>query len=90
MSVIVLFFFWSPFCFQTFHEGGLIKVALYNITADPTEHDDLSQRLPEVVKRLQERLDFYQKSVVPPLNKPADSQAVETAKKLGIWTPWKS
>ncbi|KAJ7369371.1 hypothetical protein OS493_039564 [Desmophyllum pertusum] len=45
---------------KNFHEGGLIKVALYNITADPTERTDLSQKLPDVVDRLQERLQFLQ------------------------------
>jgi len=73
-----------------FHEGELIKVALYNITADPTEHNDLSQKFPDVVKKLQERLEFYKKTAVPPLNKPVDIQAWVVAKKNGIWTPWRS
>lgn len=68
----------------------MIKVALYNITADPTEHVDLSQKFPDVVNKLQERLEFYKKTAVPALNKPADSQAWDAARKNGIWTPWKS
>lgn len=78
------------FPFQKFHEGELIKVALYNITADPTEHNDLSQKFPDVLKKLQERLEFYKKTAVPPLNKPVDIQAWVVAKKNGIWTPWRS
>ena len=68
----------------------MIKVALYNITADPTERTDLSQTFPDVVKKLQQRLEFYKKTAVPPLNKPADSQAWEVARKNGVWMPWKN
>ena len=68
----------------------IIKVALYNITADPTEHNDLSAKLPDVVAEMQERVKYYMKGLVPPL-KPAhgDPQAKETAKKNGIWGPWR-
>ena len=69
--------------------SGFIKVALYNITADPTEHNDLSQKLPDVVQKLQKRLEFYEHSAVTPLNKPADSQAWKVALKNAIWTPWR-
>ena len=65
-----------------------MSVALYNITADPTEHEDLSKELPEVVKALQERVLYYMKGAVPPLNKPADPEAFIKAKSEGAWTPW--
>ena len=64
------------------------NVALYNITADPTEHEDLSEKLPEVVKVLQERVEYYMKGAVPPLNKPVDPKAFIKAKLEGVWTPW--
>ena len=48
---------------------------MYNITADPTEHEDLSEKLPEVVKALQERVQYYMKGAVPPLNKAPDPRA---------------
>ena len=64
------------------------NVALYNITADPTEHEDLSEKLPEVVKALQERVQYYMKGAVPALNKPADPKAFIKAKSEGVWTPW--
>lgn len=74
-----------------FHKArGLIKLALYNITADPTEHIDLSQKLPDVVSKLQERLQFYKQTAVSPLNKPADPEAWVVARKNGCWTPWRS
>ena len=63
-------------------------VALYNITADPTEHEDLSGKLPEVVKALQKRVEYYMKGAVPPLNTPSDPKALLKAKSEGIWTPW--
>jgi hypothetical protein len=65
-----------------------IKVALFNITADPEERHDLSTKLPDVVAKLQERVDFYMKGVVTPRNKPADPKAKETAKRNGAWGPW--
>ena len=68
----------------------MIKVALYNITADPNEHNDLSHKLPEEVQRLQRRLEFYKKAATPPLNQPADNKAWDVARKNGIWTPWRS
>lgn len=75
---------------MNFQERGLIKVALYNITADPAERTDLSQKLPDVVNKLQERLQFYKQTVVPPLNKPSDQFAWNVARKNGCWTPWRS
>ena len=69
-------------------KGPSMGVALYNITADPTEHEDLSEKLPEVVKVLQERVQYYMKGAVPPLNKPPDPKAFIKAKLEGVWTPW--
>ena len=68
--------------------GSPPSVALYNITADPTEHEDLSKKLPDVVKALQERVQYYLKGAVPPLNKPRDPKAFIKAKLEGVWTPW--
>ena len=66
----------------------VIPLALYNITADPTEHVDLSEKLPDVVKKMQERLEEYKKSMVPPRNKPSDPRAWLTAIRTGAWGPW--
>ena len=65
-----------------------VDVALYNITADPYEKNDLSQRFPDIVKKLQDRVQFYMKGAVPPANKPSDPEARNEAKKNGAWTPW--
>ena len=76
-----------------FHQQLLedrIKVALYNITADPTEHEDLSAKFPDIVKTLQKRLQYYNNSAVAPLFKPPDPKALEIAKKNGVWGPWEN
>lgn len=71
-------------------EPSTIKVALYNITADPTEHIDLSKELPNEVEKLQERVQYYMKGVVPSLKKPADEMATKVAKEKGYWGPWRT
>ena len=68
---------------------AIIDIALYNVTADPDERVDLSKKLPDVVKTMQERVEFYKKGTVPELNKPSDPVALEVAKKNGAWTPWR-
>lgn len=70
-------------------DNSTIKVALFNITADPTEHVDLSTKLPDVVKKLQDRVQYYMKGLVPPLKKPPDPRASEVAKQRGYWGPWR-
>ncbi|KAL9987473.1 hypothetical protein ACROYT_G001786 [Oculina patagonica] len=67
---------------------NLLDVALYNITADPTEHEDVSEKLPDVVKALKERVQYYMKGVVPSLFRPVDPRAIIKAELEGIWTPW--
>lgn len=80
-----LLFYW-----QNLGNSSTIKVALYNITADPNEHVDLSAKFPDVVKKLQDRVQYYFKGMVPPLNKPSDPKATEVAKERGYWGPWRS
>lgn len=75
---------------QNLSEPSMIKVALYNITADPTEHIDLSKELPNEVEKLQERVQYYMKGVVPSLKKPADEMATKVAKEEGYWGPWRT
>ena len=75
-----------PFDWQL--TAGTLDVALYNITADPEERNDLSQVLPDVVKKMKERMDYYIHSSVPPLFKGTDPNALKIACKNGIWGPW--
>ena len=63
-------------------------MALYNITADPYEKYDLSKKFPDIVKKFQDRVEFYMKGALPPANKPGDPEARKVAKRNGAWTPW--
>ncbi|XP_068685139.1 arylsulfatase B-like [Montipora foliosa] len=67
-----------------------IKVALFNITSDPNEHEDLSVKLPQVVKKLQDRVQYYMNGVLPPGKKPPDPMALKTAREKGCWGPWQN
>ncbi|KAL9988762.1 hypothetical protein ACROYT_G003245 [Oculina patagonica] len=69
-------------------QGERIEVALYNITADPNERNDLSSKYPDIVQKLKDRMAYYVKSTVTPLNQPPDPQARETAEMTGCWGPW--
>lgn len=68
----------------------MVGLALYNITADPYEKDDLSTKFPDIVQKFQDRLKFYMNGMKLPANKPTDPQARRTARKNGAWTPWVS
>ena len=63
-------------------------MALYNLTADPNERNDLSSKYPDVVEKLKERMAYYVKSTITPLNQPPDPQARKAAEKNGCWGPW--
>ena len=54
------------------------------------EHVDLSTKLPDVVKKLQDRVQYHMKALVPPLKKPPDPKAIEVAQEKGYWGPWRS
>ncbi|KAK4299256.1 hypothetical protein Pmani_028454 [Petrolisthes manimaculis] len=61
---------------------------LFHIPSDPCEYRDLSHDRPEVVSYLKSRLQYYNKSAVPPRNKPWDPAA--NPKYWGYaWTNWK-
>ena len=60
---------------------------LFNITADPTEHNDLSETHPGIVKQLLDRLQYYQFTAVECKYPPDDDNA--SPKLHGdAWVPW--
>ena len=64
------------------------NIWLFNITADPTEHKDLSETHPEIVKQLLDRLAYYNSTAVPCIYPKRDPQSNP---KLhgGAWVPWR-
>ena len=66
-----------------------LEVALFNLTTDPNERNDISSKYPDVVQKLKKRMEYYLQSTVPPLNKARDPKAREAAMKNGCWGPWK-
>ena len=63
------------------------NLRLYNITADPTEHHELSSKHPRVVKQLLDRLAQYYKTSVPASYPELD---IGSSPELydGLWVPW--
>ncbi|XP_046368922.2 arylsulfatase B-like [Haliotis rufescens] len=59
---------------------------LYNITADPTEHFDLSATYPELVDMMKKRLENWKKSRVPAQSN-AGVPAANPEYYGGVWSP---
>ncbi|XP_012938399.2 arylsulfatase B-like [Aplysia californica] len=64
------------------------NVWLFNITADPTEHHDLSGQMPETVRTLLGYLERFNETAVP-AHFPHFDMMSNPAKNGGIWGPWK-
>ncbi|XP_070200208.1 arylsulfatase B-like [Littorina saxatilis] len=59
---------------------------LFNVKEDPTEHNDLSEKDPENLQRLKQRLEYWMKSLVPAQNPPSDPKS--NPKNFGgNWSP---
>ena len=69
-------------------EKYLKNIWLFNITADPTEHNDLSDTQPEVVKKLLDRLAYYNSTAVPCRYPKPDPQSNPKLHD-GAWVPWR-
>ncbi|KAM4052289.1 arylsulfatase J isoform 2-T2 [Anomaloglossus baeobatrachus] len=60
---------------------------LFNITADPYERIDLSEKHPDVVKQLLRKLAQFNKSAVPVRYPPKDPRS-NPKLNGGVWGPW--
>ena len=63
------------------------NIWLFNITADPTEHHDLSETHPHIVKQLLDRLAYYNSTAVPCAHSKWDPKGYP---RNGAWLPWLS
>ena len=63
------------------------NIWLFNITADPTEDHDLSDSHPDIVKKLLDRLAFYNSTAVPWKTPEYDPNA-NPELHGGAWVPW--
>ena len=70
-----------------FANYGVKNIWLFNITADPTEHHDLSDSHPEIVKQLLDRLAFYNSTAVP-YRFPPEDPASDPGLHGGAWVSW--
>ncbi|XP_046374479.1 arylsulfatase B-like isoform X1 [Haliotis rufescens] len=61
-------------------------VQLFNIREDPTEHNDLAQKTPDMVAKLRARFEEYKKTMVP-ANYPNPDPASDPRKYGGVWSP---
>ena len=68
--------------------GGTIRVALYNITADPYESQDLKSTYPALIRTLRRRVTFYKTGEVPSGKVDADPEAKTLALENGYYAPW--
>ncbi|KAK2159862.1 hypothetical protein NP493_1683g00022 [Ridgeia piscesae] len=63
------------------------NVWLFDVATDPWERHDLSDKRPDIVKSLLERLAFYNSTAVPVRYPPMDPNC-DPSKHGGVWSPW--
>ncbi|XP_013382182.1 arylsulfatase B-like [Lingula anatina] len=63
------------------------NVWLFDILDDPTERNDLSQKYPNIVKKMLTRLQAYNATAVPAIYPPPDPRA-DPSHNGGVWGPW--
>lgn len=68
---------------------NIVELALFNVTADPTERHDLSRSHPDIVRRLMARIHVHRKTAVPPGIVPEDIMALVEAMRNKAWVPWR-
>ncbi|KAJ8946527.1 hypothetical protein NQ318_004663 [Aromia moschata] len=65
----------------------LVSPCLFNIIADPCEKINLASQKPEKVAELQEAIEEYKKTALPPRNVPRDPNA-DPARYNNTWMNW--
>ena len=64
------------------------KFCLFNITADPCEYHDLSEKLPQILEMMKTRLQSYKDSMVPALRNATKDTRSNPKLHGGVWKPW--
>lgn len=65
----------------------IVSPCLFDIHNDPCETTNLAKYFPDIVKKLQSKLDYYGRIARPIRNKPGDSRS-NPADFNGTWTWW--
>ncbi|XP_046580313.1 arylsulfatase B-like [Haliotis rubra] len=60
---------------------------LFDIAKDPNEHNDLSASQSDIVKKLLDRLEYYQKTAIAPRYPDPDPKC-DPKLHGGVWGPW--
>lgn len=60
---------------------------VFDITNDPCELHNLAEERPEILTMLLEKLEAYNKTVVPPVNDTVDPRGAPE-RHNGVWAPW--
>ncbi|GFN82783.1 hypothetical protein PoB_000928900 [Plakobranchus ocellatus] len=68
-------------------EDPLKNLWLFNITADPTEHTDLSEEKPDVVVSMLKMIKSFNDTAVPP-RFPSDDPMANPSLHGDVWSPW--
>ncbi|XP_054933355.1 arylsulfatase B-like [Dermacentor andersoni] len=63
------------------------SVYLFDIVKDPCELNNLARVHPDIVAKLQQRLNAYQAAAMPAVHKPGDPAALPD-RHNGTWAPW--
>ena len=66
----------------------IIDVALFDIENDPNERINLAVNNSEIVKELQEKINGYRQTMVPPQNLDPDPNAQDLIISAGFWYSW--
>lgn len=61
---------------------------LFNITQDPCEYHDLSQKYPEIFNLMVARLQIYEDGMVPAKRNETVDPQVNPKLYNGVWQPW--
>lgn len=62
------------------------NVWLYNIKTDPYEYHDVSEKYPSIVRKLLDRLAYYNSTAVPVRYPPVDRR-LDPKFHGGVWGP---